>query len=207
MDTFLTLNKDKLKPFFLRISLSFLGFVCIVFVIAYFSEGRLPNGQLLCAILLTAGIGFPILGLLVGYIGWTFNHKSRKKAFSKPPFNNIESIGFYKAFIDDNSKWALAEEIKEGKLNGFILKMDISKEKGRHTIEFETAVEWRKIDKCEYKRLTEKFKLHNMEFRIGSLVKYYNTRLTKLKTVADLEKDLKLFTTLLKQEGLNPKME
>lgn len=188
----------------MRISLVFLGFVCIVLAIAYFS-GSLPNGQLLCGILLTTGIGFPILGLFIGYIVWTLNHKARQKAFSNPPFNNIESIGFYKAFIDDSSKWALTEEIKEGKLNGFTLKMDMSREKGRHTIEFETAVEWMKLDKNEYNRLTEKFKQHHIEFRTGSLVKQYNTKRPILKTVADLEEDLKLFTTLLKQEGFEAK--
>ncbi|HRP37871.1 MAG TPA: hypothetical protein PLS50_08760, partial [Candidatus Dojkabacteria bacterium] len=62
-------------------------------------------------------------------------------------------------------------------------------------------------DKNEYNRLTEKFKQHHIEFRIGSLVKQFNTKRPILKTVADLEEDLKLFTTLLKQEGFNPKME
>lgn len=206
MNTFLNLNRDKLKPIFMRVSLVFLGFVCIVLAIAYFS-GNLPNGQLLFGILLTTGIGFPILVLFIGYIVWTLNHKARQKAFSKPPFNNIESIGFYKGFIDDSSKWALTEEIKEGKLNGFTLKMDMSREKGRHTIEFETAVEWMKLDKSEYNLLTEKFKQYHIEFRIGSLVKQYNTKRPILKTVADLEEDLKLFTTLLRQEGFIPKME
>jgi hypothetical protein len=95
--------------------------------------------------------------MLIGYFVWLLNHKARQKAFSKIPFNEIERIGFYKPYIGDSSKWSFTDEIKEGKLNGFILRMDISKEESQ-TIEFDTPTEWKKPDKSEYGRLTEHLK-------------------------------------------------
>jgi len=180
-----------------------LGFVFIVLTLAYLT-GNFPTGQLLIGVLLATGIGFPVFILLLGYLGWRLGQKARQKTFSKSPFNEIESIGFYKAFINHSSKWAFTEEIKEGKLNGFTLRMDLSKEKGRHTIEFQTPTEWKKIDKIEYNRLTEKFNQYHVEFKIGSLVKQYDTKQQTLQTVSDLRKDLELFTTLLRQEGFEP---
>lgn len=103
--------------------------------------------------------------------------------------------------MDNSSKWAFTEEIKEGKLNGFTLTMDLSQEKGHHFIEFNIPVEWKRLDKHEYNRLTEKFKQHTAEFRIGSLVKQYDTRQQGLQTVSGLKQDLELFTALLRQEG------
>lgn len=116
----------------------------------------------------------------------------------------MENIGFHKAYIDNTSKWSFTDE-KEGTLNGFTLRMGLSKEKGPHIIEFDTPVEWKKLDKSEFNCLTEKFKQHNVEFRIGSLIKQYDTRQQALQTVYELKQDLEQFTTLLRQEGFEPK--
>lgn len=204
MNKFLELNRQKLKPVFVRISFIYLGLVSIFLLVAYLT-GNLPNGQLLLSIILATGIGFPLFIMLLGYLSWLLNHKPRQNVFSKPPFDQIGNIGFYKAYIGDTSKWTFTDEIKEGKLNGFTLKMDLSKEKGRHFMEFDVPVEWKKLDKSEFNRLTEKFKQYNAEFRIGSLVKQYDTREQALQTASDLKDDLELFTTLLRQEGFKPK--
>ena len=204
MDTFLQLNRDKLKTIFTRLSLALLGLVSIVLLIAHLT-GNLPSKQLLLSIILVTGIGFPIFILTVSYVVWQINNRTRQRAFSKNPFNQIENIGFYKAYLDKDSKWALTEEIKEGKLNGYALKMNLSTDKGYHFIEFEIPVEWKKLEKREYNNLTEKFKRHNVEFRIGSLVKQFDTRQQTLQTVLALKQDLELFTTLIKQEGFEPK--
>jgi hypothetical protein len=142
--------------------------------------------------------------MFLGYIGWQVNHRARQKAFSKFPFSDIENIGFYKAYLGDTSKWSFTDEIREGQLNGFTLTMDVSKEKG-HTLEFDIPTEWKKLDKNDFSRLTEIFKQHNVEFRMGSLVKLYDTRKQKVGTVSELKQDLELTTTLLLQEGFNPK--
>jgi hypothetical protein len=204
MDTFLELNRQKLKPVFVRLSLTLLGLVSIFLLAAYLTR-NLPNGQLLLSVLFATGIAFPILIMLLGYMIWLLNRKARKNAFSKTPFNQIESIGFHKSYIGDTSKWSFTDQISEGKLNGFTLRMDISKEKGYQFIEFDIPVEWKKLDKSEFSRLTKKFKQHNAEFRIGSIVKQYDTRQQPFQTVSNLQQDLELFTTLLRQESFEPK--
>lgn len=204
METFLQLNRKKLTGTFVRLSLFLLGVVSIVLAITFLT-GNLPNGQLLLIIVLTTGIGFPVFVMFLGYIIWLLNRNARQKEFSKNPFNQIENIGFNKAYLDYSSKWALTEEIKEGKLNGFTLRMDMSKEKGHHFIEFTIPVEWKKLNKSEYNLLTEKLKQHNADIRIGSLVKHYDTRQPSFKTASALKQDLELFTTLLRQEGFEPK--
>ncbi|RPD43430.1 hypothetical protein [Paracnuella aquatica] len=205
MDTFLKLNRQKLKPAFFRTSLVTSGLVLLIFLIAFLVAGNLPSGKLLLSILLFTGIGFPLFTMFLGYLTGLLNHKARQNAFSKTPFDQISNIGFYKAYIGENSKWSFTDEIKEGKLNGFTLRMDMCKEKGRHFIEFEIPVEWKKLDKSEFNRLTERFKQHNAEFRIGSIVKQYDTRQHTLQTVSDLKQDLELFTALLHQEGFKAK--
>ncbi len=205
MDTFLKLNRHKLKPAFVRVSLVLLVLVLLIFLIAFFATGNLPKGQLLLSIILGTGVGLPIFILLLGYLTWLLNHKARHNAFGKTPFDQIENIGFYKAYIGDTSKWSFTDEIRKGKLNGFILQVDLSKEKGRHFIEFDIPLEWKKLDKSEFNRLTEIFKQHNAEFRIGSIAKQYDTRQHTLTTVSDLKQDLELFTALLRQEAFEPK--
>lgn len=203
METFLQLNRDKLTPTFGRLSLILLGFVSVVLFIAYLT-GNFPTVQLLVSIILVTAIAFPLFIMLIGYIGWHINHKARQKAFSKVPFSDIEKIGFYKAYLGGNSKWSFTDEIKKGHLNGFTLTMDVSKEKG-HTLEFDIPTEWKKLDKNHFSRLTEKFKQHNIEFKMGSLVKQYDTRQPEMRTVSELKQDLKLTTTILLQEGFEPK--
>lgn len=180
-----------------------MGLVSVVLLIAYLT-GNFPSGQLLLSIILVTGIVFPFLIIFVGYVGWQINHKVRQKSFSKVPFSDIENIGFYKAYIGDDSKWSFTDEIKQGHINGFTLTMDVSKEK-RHTLEFHIPTEWKKLDKNEFSRLTQKFKQKNVEFRIGSLVKQYNTAQPEFRTVSELQQDLELITTILLQEGFEPK--
>lgn len=203
MDTFLKLNRNKLSPTFFRLSFVLLGAVFLVLTIAYFTH-NLPNRQLLLVIILATSIGFALLIMFLTYIVWLLNCKARKRVFTKSPFNQIENIGFYKAYKGDNSKWMFTDEIKKGTLNGFTLTMDISKEKS-HTLEFEIETKWKELNKSEYNRLMEKFKQQNIEFRIGSLVKYYNIKRPLLKSLSDLKQELELFTSLLHKEGFEPK--
>ena len=203
METFLQLNRDKLTPTFRRLSLVLLGFVSVVLLIAYLT-GNFPDVQLLLSIILVTAIGFPLFIMFLGYIGWHVNHRARQKAFSKVPFSDIENIGFYKAYLGDTSKWSFTDEIKLGHFNGLTLTMDVSKEKG-HTLEFDIPTEWKKLDKNDFSRLTEIFKQHNIEFRMGSLAKVYDTRNPEVRTATELKQDLELATTILLKEGFIPK--
>jgi cbb3-type cytochrome oxidase subunit 3 len=89
MNTFLELNRDKLKSIFVRLALIFLGLVSIALTVAYSTENFL-TAQLLPGIILAAGIGFPLLIMFIGYIVWLLRHNARQTAFVEIPFNEIE---------------------------------------------------------------------------------------------------------------------
>ncbi len=203
MDTFLDLNGDKLKFAFTRTSLVFLGVVSVFLTIAYFTENFL-DAELLLIIVFTAGIGLPLIIILNAYLAWLYKRSARKKAFSKTPFDQIEKIGFYKSPSNVTTKWFFTHQVKEGHVNGFTLVCDISNEKS-HIIEVKVPTEWKKLNKSQYNSLSKKFSEQKIEFRIGSLVKQYNTKRPPVLTIHDLKSDLEQFTELLKQEGFEPK--
>lgn len=203
MDTFLTLNKKKLRFAFTTCSLSLLVLAFISLAIAFFT-GNFPDAKLLFVILFAAGIGLPLFIILLAYLGWQHKQVSRKKTFSKNPFDQIESIGFYKAYTNQASRWFFTEEIKEGKLNGFTFIADVNRE-ASHIIEIEALTEWQKIDKSEYDYLSKKFKQFNIEFGIGSLIKQYDTKRLNFHTIQELKADLIHFTQTLKQENFEPR--
>lgn len=185
MKKFLQLNKNKIPATFIRLSLVWLGGVCIVLIIAYLT-GNLPQAPLHFLVILGAGPGLPLFIMSIGYVAWLLNHNARQKAFSQIPFNQIEGIGFCNTYLHDSSKWSFTEEIKRGELNGFTLTMNISKEKS-HTLEFDIPTKWKQPDKNGFSRLTEKFKPYNIEFRMGSLVKQYNITQPIFQTAHDFK--------------------
>jgi len=205
MHKFLELNRAKLKFAFTRTSLIFLTVVSIFLGIGYLT-GNLPDAVLLFTILFTAGIIFPLFIILITYFTWLHKSSVRRKLFSKTPFDQTKNIGFYKSYLNLNTKWFFTEEVKEGKLNDFLLVVDVCRDKN-HVIEVTAATEWKKLDKSEYTRLHEKFRQYGIELRIGCLVKRYNTKRLTVHTVSDLESDLLQFTSLLKQEGFEPQKQ
>ena len=116
MDTFISLNKSKLKFAFSATSLILLGLVSVILIIAYFSNGQ-PGIELLMTILLTAGVGFPIFIVLIAYLTWLYRRSLRRKLFAKAPFNQLENIGFSKSYLNIDTKWHFTEEIKEKIIN------------------------------------------------------------------------------------------
>ena len=203
MGKFLELNRWKLRFAFTTASLILMVPLSVIWIVAYINES-LPDLQLVATIVFTAGVAFPTFILLLGYLTWLQKTIIRKKALSKVPFNQIESLGFYTSLINEQTKWHMTEEINQGMINGFILRFDIAPDKS-HIIQVEAPVEWQQIDKRKYNRLSKKFKRFNIEFRIGSLVKQYNTRRITVRSIVELQKDLEHFTEILEIEGFRPK--
>lgn len=202
MNTFLTLNRYKVKFGFIITALTCLSLVSTFLIVAY-CTGNFPGWRLLFAIVVVAGIVFPLFIILLAYLGWQYNHNTRRKVFSQLPFDQLESIGFYKSYYNLNTRWFFTEEIKEGKINGFTLAVDINRER-RHIIDVTIETAWKHLDKAEYKRLEEKFKEYNIEFLIGALVKHYDARQPGFISIHELKNDLQYFTLLLQQEGFEP---
>jgi hypothetical protein len=205
MNKFLELNRHKLKFAFTTTALMFLAILLVLLAIGYFKD-QLPKGNLLIIIFLVAAIGFPILILIISYLAWQFKQAKKEKAFSKPPFDQLENIGFSNALINTKTKWAYTEEVKVGNVNGFNLIGDVSNNKS-HILEFRVLVALKKIKKSEYERISKKFGNYNIEFELGSLVKKYNTKRLSVHTIQNLKRDLEEFTELLKHEGFEPQKE
>lgn len=203
MDGFLKLNRHKLKFAFVSTSLIFLSIAIIFLVIGYFNN-QLPNTILLITILLVAGIGLPIFIMALAYLEWLFKRKVRNRAFSKPPFDQLENIGFSKSFINEKIKWFFTEETKEGSINNFKIKCDITRENSKK-IQFKAFVEHKQIDKNEFKRLEHYLKKHEITFDFGGFTKTHDIRRPEIVSAKQLESDLFEFIELLKKEGFEPR--
>lgn len=134
MDSFLELNRTKLKFAFFATSLSLLTLACIFLAIGY-STNHSPSTELEYIILIFAGVVFPVFLLFLAYLGWLYKHSVKRKQFSKTPFDQLENIGFYKSYINAENKWLFTEEVREAKFNGFTVLCDVSKQNSR-VIEF-----------------------------------------------------------------------
>ena len=202
MDGFLKLNRHKLRFAFIATSLIFLSLALIFLVIGYYNE-QLPDIILLTTILLVAGIGFPIFIISIAYLEWLSKRRVRKRAFSKPPFNQLDKIGFSLSLINEKTKWFFTEESKESVINDFKIKCDITRENSK-TIQFKALVNYRQIDKDEFKHLEQHFKNHGIIFDFEGLVKMYDMKKPTIHSAQQLKSDLIKFTELLKKENFKP---
>jgi len=180
-----------------------LTIVLILFIIGYFN-GQIPDIILLTTVLLAAGLGFPTFIIAIAYIEWISKRRVRKRAFSKPPFDQLDKIGFLKSFINKKTKWYFTEETKEAIINNFKIKCDITREDSK-TIQFKALVNHRQIDKADIKQLERQFKRQDIMFDFEGLIKMYDIKRPTIVSAQQLESDLIKFTELLKKEGFEPK--
>ena len=202
MDGFLKLNIHKLRFALIATSLIFLSLALILLVISYFNE-QLPDPVLLIAIILVAGIGFPIFIIAIAYLEWLLKRRVRRRAFSKSPFDKLSKIGFNKTFINVKSKWFFTEETKEGIVNNFKIKCDKTRENSKK-IQFKAIVEHIQIDKNEFKRLEQLFNKYDIIFDSEGLTKLVDINRPKKFSLQQLESELLKFTELLKSENFKP---
>lgn len=202
MDRFLKLNKHKLRFAFFATSITFLTIVIIILAIGYFNE-QFPDIVLLTIVLLGAGIGFPLFIITLAYLEWLSKRRVRKRAFSKPPFDRLDKIGFSKSFINEKTKWFFTEESKEVVINDFKIKCDITRNNSK-TIQFKALVNHRQIDKDEFKHLERHFKNQDIIFDFEGLIKMYDIKRPTIVSAQQLESDLIKFTELLKKENFEP---
>jgi hypothetical protein len=200
MNTFLKLNFRKLRfaLFFSAATMSSL--VSLVLLIAYFKTGHSASFALVISILVFTVFLFPVFIVLLGYFSWLFKRSRKLKLFSKPPFNDLEKIGFYNSLKGENSRWVFTEEIKEGEIKGVKIKCDLAEQK-LNTVEFELFNVFREIDKRDFKRLEELFREYNGYFKFDTIAISYTAGQAKNMTPEDLKSDLEKFIMMLKREG------
>ena len=112
-------------------------------------------------------------------------------------------LGFSDQLQAQKTKWAFTEEVKAGKVNGFDVVADVNYDK-RHIIEVRVFPEGKQMDKDEYKRLSQEFNSHHIEFGMDYLEKKYNTKHPSVFTIDELKRDLEEFTGLLLRNGFVP---
>ena len=91
---FLLLNKHKIAFLLKATGIIFLSLFSILLILRYFLKDEIPDDNLLVAILLFGGIGFPLFILILGFIDWVLNRKAIQKILSLNPFNGLKEIGF-----------------------------------------------------------------------------------------------------------------
>lgn len=202
MDGFLKLNRHKLQFAFTATSITFLTIVIIFLTIGYFKE-QFPDMALLATVLLGGGIAFPLFIIAIAYLEWLSKRKVRKRAFLRPPFDQLDKIGFSKSFINAHTKWYFTEETKEGVINGFKIECNITRENST-TIQFKALTKPRPIEKKEFKELQDRFKRNDIAFDWDGLIKMYDIRRPAVQTIQQLKYDLVQFTNTLSQEKFEP---
>ncbi|MGN6492876.1 MAG: hypothetical protein ACTHLE_12830 [Agriterribacter sp.] len=202
MKEFISLNRHKIIGMFFKTSLILSG-AAFLFLSVGFLSSKSFDLRLVLSIFLSTCILFPLLVTGLSYFMWLISHRQRKKMFSRNPLSQLESVGFYTALLNFDSKWSFTETIKERKLNGFRLRCGAASEKS-NTIEFEVPVEWKHLDKQAFNRLNTELLQQNIELRIGTIVKVYNLRELATQTITQLDNSLQEFTEILRVQGFAP---
>jgi hypothetical protein len=201
LKNFLLLNKHKIGFLIKVTSIIFISFLSIFLVLRYFLKDELPDDALLIAILLIGGIGFPLFIMILGFFDWALNRAAMNKMLSHAPFNQLTEIGFGLMKSGDHSKWQFTEEIMFGTLNNYAVFIHVERS-NKKTIEFKVPVLFEKrLDKPEYKRLTQKYQEHEIGFSYGGFSKVYNVEKTKEMSISAFKKDLENYISEIKKEG------
>ena len=102
MKEFYILNKNKIPKAFKFLSITGLVFVSLILLISLFNN-KLPNKILIVQIYITAGILFPIFGLVVAYLDWESRNLLKRKKFNNTPLNQLEKIGFTDSYLNEKN--------------------------------------------------------------------------------------------------------
>lgn len=203
MTTFLQINKHKL-PFAIKvISLIFTIIVFGIYIMLVVSGKEYPDLITLICVLLGTSIIFPISIIGVAFLEWRNKRKIRNRAYSIPPFNELNKIGFTNSYLNKNSKWNFTEENKEITIDNYLITCDIKRD-SPNTILFKTFIKNCVIEKERFKTLETKFKQNDIYFDLNGLIKKYNIKKNMDLTIEQVEDDLNQFVIILKQENFEP---
>lgn len=119
MKQYLQLNQAKLKFMFKATSIIFGTCVLVFFIIAYFKEKYIPELSLFLSVIAGFSIGMSLLiGIIATLSGYYYYNLKRKK-FQTFPFSELDKLGFKLIKCQEETNWALTEEVLSGRINGF----------------------------------------------------------------------------------------
>ncbi|MAN28312.1 MULTISPECIES: hypothetical protein [Mesonia] len=198
MKEFYILNKNKIPKAFKFLSITGLVFVSLILLISLFNN-KLPNKILIVQIYITAGILFPIFGLVVAYLDWESRNLLKRKKFNNTPLNQLEKIGFTDSYLNEKNKWFFTEKIKKGIIKNYIIEINIKRENSKF-IEFSHNIDMHLNNHSTIIRSLDHLESKNILFENGRIVK--KIRIKKLNSISEIEQQLIDFTKELKNNEL-----
>lgn len=205
MKPFLALNKHKLPFAYGVISLIFVVLVLLVFlgaaVIGNASIG-IDDVPLIISVFLSAGIGMPVFILFAAYIEWLQNRYFRKRAFQRPPFNQLHTIGFKSALLHMENKWLFTEETLATIIHGFSIRCTVEKNKPNQLC-FQASA----ATLVPFAKWAPVLKKHGIVLDFEGPMLCYNSKKPSVKTIESLQKNLEKMTEILLQQGFTPRLD
>lgn len=202
LTSFWKMNQHKLGFILKRLVAIFLLFSLLLIFIPWYLDGFCEVGMAI-TLLLIFGMGFPVFILFLGYLNWLASRRIQNRIFGLSPLNQLKAIGFSKGFMGYSSKWQFTEEIQVGFVNDFFIACMVTRDNPKEVL-FQAAVQFRRMDKPEFKRLNTLLAKENMAFSHDSLVKKYPLQTLKTLSIEELQHELVQFTMRLKELRFKP---
>jgi len=200
---FLINNKLAIKNSFKWMSIILTSIVLIIFTIGFLNNQK-PDLALFLTVVLSAGIGFPIFGIMVGFLKWWRDYFVTNRNFNSIPFNQLESIGFRKVVKNENSKSKFTSEYFNGKIGDFIVDCDVDTQNDHKILRFKFYSMYKPFDKDASKIIQDNFEKLNGFIDFNWITKQYHFKNHRLKTISDLKKELIEFSDLIINENISP---
>ena len=194
MKEFLRLNKSKLLFAFKFSSTLFLCLLCFFLVLAKCFQNQFPEKKLLIAILIVAGILFPLLILFISYLGWERKNWIYTKYVKTEISKDQNSFGYSEKLTNENSKWSFTDKVLTKTLNGFEIQIEIVK----NEVEFWVFALNNEIEKTKLEYFEQKTKEINIKkLFYGGFYLSINRKKLNQNNMKEIELNLTKFIDLL----------
>lgn len=203
MGNFFSLNKKKLPYMFLVIALIFLTLIVLLLVIVGIVNDDLPSIEGYVVIVAVTGIVVPVIILTIAYVAWLLEKKLAGQILRKPPFDQLQHIGFVKTYINQATSLHFTEEGLEKTLEGYTIRFISNRDKPK-TASFLIFANHEGLSNENYKRLVREFKEQNVAFDFDGVIKSYSLKKPIVLTIEEIDQELKGLIEKLKKEGFQP---
>ena len=206
MKNFFKYNSEKLKFAFKISSLTFSILAVIFLIIVYINIGKVPEFKFIIYTMLGATLIIPTFIILVAIVEWYSNTRYRRNCFKDKPLDQIERIGFNHLFLlDEKNKFFFTQETKGAIINGFNIFINTTRQ-DKKNIEFKILIKNIEFDTREdLNNMEVKLQRQDLIFDSDIIIKRYNLKAIKLKSINQIESELIKFTEYLTIENFKPR--
>ncbi len=200
---FIKENTKAIGTGFKWMSLIFTSLVLIIFLVGLINNQK-PDLLLFIVVVFSAGIGFPIFGIIVGFMRWWWDYSVTRRNFNSFPFSHLNSLSFKKVVKNKDSKTKFISEYYSGKVDRFIVDCDVETQNESNQIRFKFFINPRPLSNANLNRIENDFKAQNGYFDFNWISKKYHYKNHQLRSVSELEKELIDFGNLILNENIEP---